>query len=296
VYGQFHQLKSDDSGTISGRFSSSAPNLENIPARDEELGPLVRSLFEPENGEDWYSDDYSQIEYRGIVHYGIGPSADRCRKMYNEDPKTDFHNMVVDMTGIPRKRAKNINFGKSYGMGVATAAAQMGCTEDEARFFIDQYDREMPFVGELLTRCAGVVEKRGFLTTILGRRARFEMWENKKWSGKGDACLPLAAAQAKWGVGNIRLAGTYRALNRLIQGSAADIFKKALADIWKAGICDVLGAPLNLVHDEVCWSVPKNAVAHKAHDEAVNLMRNVVKLSVPLLVDTESGPNWGAMT
>lgn len=203
--------------------------------------------------------------------------------------------MVVDMTGLNRKRAKNINFGKSYGMGVKTAAVNMGVTEAEAQFFIDQYDREMPFVGELLQRCSDVVQQRGWLKTILGRRARFELWEQKSYNNKAAELLPYEKAVEKWGRSKTKRAGTYKALNRLIQGSAADIFKKAIADINNAGVYKVLGAPLNLVHDEICSSRPRTKEAVEAHREAVHLMKNVVKLSVPLLVDSEVGPAWGSV-
>jgi DNA polymerase-1 len=167
-------------------------------------------------------------------------------------------------------------------------------SEDEARSFIDTYDREMPFVKDLLASVGKVAEQRGWIKTILGRRARFELFE-ERGGGYGALCLPYDKAVEKWGKHRIIRAGTYKALNRLIQGSAADIFKKALSDIWKSGVCDVLGCPLNLVHDEVCWSVPRAQAAKEAHDHSLELMRNAVKLSVPLLVDSECGPSWGAV-
>ena len=305
IHGRFHLLKADEGGTISGRLSSSQPNLENIPAgekdatmlqvdgEDRRLGKWVRSLFLPDEGETWNSSDYSQVEYRILTHFGRGESAERARHAYQTDPTTDFHNMVVEMTGLGRKRAKGINFGKAYGAGPATLAANMGVSVEEATAFLHTYDKEMPFVDELLNDVKDVAERRGYIKTILGRRARFEMYESKKWADKNEVLYTLEQATERFGPRNFRRAKCYKALNRLIQGSAADIFKKALLDIHQAGIMDVLGAPLNLVHDEICWSVPEGKEAAQAHEHALELMKGAVKLSVPLLVDSESGPNWG---
>lgn len=294
VYGQFHQTKSDEGGTISGRLSSSCPNLENIPARDEELGPAIRSMFLPDEDEEWISADYSQIEFRLLVHYGRGPSADEARRKYFESVKTDFHDLVAQMTGLARKRAKGINFGKAYGMGVGTAAESIGCSEREAREFIAQYDRELPFVGELLDAVGTEAQNRGWIRTILGRRARFELWESKDWSDKSPA-MTYEKALEKWGVYKIRRAKTHAALNRLIQGGAADLFKMALVKILRAGITTVLGAPLNLVHDEICWSRPRTKAGAEAINEMAHIMRTAIPLTVPVLVDVERGPNWGEL-
>lgn len=118
IFGQFHPLRNDDSGTVSGRFSSSTPNLQNIPARDPELGPLIRSIFVPDEADAvWGSFDYSQIEYRMLVHYGTGPSAELARSQYCTDPTTDFHAFVSELTGVPRKEAKGINFGLCIAEG-----------------------------------------------------------------------------------------------------------------------------------------------------------------------------------
>ena len=305
VYGQFHQLRNDTNGTISGRFSSSNPNLENIPKRDEtaieideedwKLGKLIRSCFLPDEDEDFCADDYSQVEYRGIVHYGTGPSAERCRELYQKDPETDFHNLVVEWTGLPRSRAKGINFGKSYGMKAATAARQMGCDIETAKEFIALYDKELPFVEELLTRASKTAEQRGYVTTILGRRARFTLWEVRNWeTSKKDGAMAEDKAREKYG-NAIRRARCYTALNRIVQGGCADIFKKALSVNWKAGVFaqGALGAPLNLVHDETNTSRRRDKVAVEAHREMLYNMENCVKLSVPLIVSPGVGPNWG---
>src|SRR5574340_839674 len=247
VYGQFHPLRGNGRGTISGRFSSSNPNLENLPARDEEWGPEIRSLFIPEEGEEWIKDDYSQIEYRFICHYGRGPSAEAARSAYRTNPDTDFHQWVSGIAGIERKPAKTLNFGKSYGMGVKSTIqglATLGIDEATARAFIKKYDTQMPFVKELLQYCSKVGQQRGYVKTILGRRARFIFWEPLSWSLKNKP-LPFHMAQQEWG-NNIQRAMTFTALNRICQGGAADVFKTALVQIHQAGIMDVLKAPRNL--------------------------------------------------
>lgn len=306
IYGQFHPLRSDEGGTVSGRFSSSKPNLENIPERDEtavefdeeewKLGHLIRSCFLPDEGEEFCVDDYSQVEYRGIVHYGRGPSAEKCRRMYIEDPTTDFHSLVMEWTGLGRKPTKTINFGKSYGMKAATAATRMKCTLAEAEAFLAKYDAELPFIEDLLQWACGIAKTRGYVKTILGRKARFDLWESTNWgASKKDGSMSYEKAVEKYGQHSVVRAKCYTALNRIVQGSCADIFKSALSVAWKAGVFDpkALGAPLNLVHDETDTSNRGDKIAEEAHAELINIMKTNITLSVPLLVDSERGPNWG---
>ena len=287
---QFNQLRSDEYGTVSGRFSSSNPNLQNIPARDEEIGPLIRSLFLPEEGETWVSHDWSQIEFRALTHYAVGDGADLARAMYNENPSTDFHVMASELTGVPRKPAKNLNFGLVYGMGETALASHLGKSKEEAQPIFDQYHTNMPFIKETYNLAGQRASQRGFITTLLGRRARFNLWESSKWSDKGDA-LPEGDARDKWG-NKVRRAHTHKALNRLLQGSAADIMKKAMADIWAANIGL---APLLTVHDELDWSCPNTAAGHEAMREANHIMTTCVKMKIPLLVDEEMGESWGTI-
>lgn len=291
IYGQFHSLRSDEGGTVSGRFSSSRPNLQNIPSRDEELGPLVRSLFIPEDGCDWVKDDYSQVEYRILAHYGAGESADAVRALYCNQPDVDFHQMVADLCGISRKPAKSINFGLVYGMGKAALAANLGRTIAEAEPLFAQYHEKMPFVKELSADVISAASNRGWIKTLLGRRARFTLYESADWDQSKQA-VPLPYDKAVEKYGRVRRAKTHKALNALIQGSAADVLKKAMYDIWKSGACDYI-TPHLTVHDELDWSVPKTKRGKEAHDEVLNIMQTCVKLRVPLICDTESGPSWG---
>lgn len=302
IHGQFHQLRNDDYGAVSGRFSSSNPNLQNIPARDEELGPLIRGLFLPDEGEIWHSDDWSQIEYRLLVHYAMGKGAEKTRQRYRDDPTTDFHEYVAQLADIDRKPAKNINFGLVYGMGEPAMASNMGRELSEIKPIFKQYHEEFPFVKYTYDKVAKRAEFRGYIHTLLGRRRRFELYEPrnwnvaKKWREKGEGAKPLEQALLveEWGGENgIKRAGGHKALNALLQGGAADCMKIAMVQIWESGVCDVLGAPLLTVHDELNWSAPDTAEAEKAHQESLNIMETCVPLRVPLLVDTGKGANWG---
>lgn len=299
IYGQFHPLKGDENGTITGRFSASQPNLQNIPARDEELGPLLRGLFLPEPGEDWVKDDYSQVEFRILAHYGVAmkhPSAYEVAALYRNDPTTDFHVMVAKLCDIARKPAKNINFGLVYCMGEPTMAANLGRPLEEVKPLFDAYHAKLPFVSELQKAAAKAATKNGYVHTILKRRGRFETWEPKGWDASRDAePLPYEEAVEKWGEKKIKLAGTYKALNKIIQGSAADVMKKAMGMIWKAGCCvpEALGCPLLTVHDELDWSQPRTKLAQEAHKEVIRIMETAVQLTIPLICDSEIGPDWG---
>jgi DNA polymerase I-like protein with 3'-5' exonuclease and polymerase domains len=296
IHCQFNQLKGEDGGTIA-RFSSSNPNLQNLPARDEELGPLVRGLFIPEDGETWERHDESQIEYRLLVHFAIGPKADEARKAYRDDPKTDFHKMCAEFCGIDpedkvaRKRVKGVNFGKTYGAGAPKLAAIIGCSLQEAEEFIQLYDEKLPFQSATLNAAMKWAEKQGFVSTILGRKQRFLLWEPM---GYGHDKPPMRESAAREAYGpRIKRYKTYAALNRKLQGSGADLMKKAMVDIAEAGILSVLGAPLLTVHDELDYSVPQTAAGREAAAEAKRLMEQAVPLKVPVYVEASSGKDWG---
>jgi len=186
IHTQFHQMKSDDGGTVSGRFSSSTPNLQNIPARDPELGPMVRGLFLPEEGEIWEKADYSQIEYRLCLHYASGEDADEARAQYQSDPTTDFHQLVAEIVGIPRRPAKTINFGLLYGMGNEALAAQLNLPLHKAVELAGQYHNRLPFAKKLLEDVDKVASNRGWIRTIGGRRCRFPYWQPDRWPGDNE--------------------------------------------------------------------------------------------------------------
>lgn len=293
LHAELHNLKSDEGGTITGRFSCSNPNLQNIPREG-----LVRSLFLPEPGELWYSDDYSQIEYRLLVHYARGSAAIAAREAYINNPEMDYHayvkQIIMDRTGkdIARSHVKNINFGLMYTMGKQALAANLELPISEAEKLFEIYHSSLPYVQETQRQMAARGNQRGYVHTLLKRRRRFDLWEPAKFGDKRPALRHVNAVEKYV---HVKRAKTKDALNTVSQGGCADIMKLAMSKIWDAGICDVLGAPLLTVHDELDFSVPETVAAHEAHTAALDIMRNCVKLKVPLLVSSKSGINWGEL-
>jgi len=315
IHAQFNQMKSDQYGTVSGRFSSSNPNLQNIPSRDEILAPLVRGLFIPEDGHQWRRFDWSQIEYRMLVHHAIGESGEEARQLYRTKPDTDFHKatqkQVLDLTGkdLGRKPTKNINFGLVYGMGIPTLAKGLGLPEEFVRDLFEHYHKAVPFVKETFNLASSLASRRGYVKTILGRRARFDQWEYGKFlypaqkkrmidSGEVaddyfDTVTSQAAAAEKW-KGCFQRAFTHKALNRVLQGGAADGMKKAMVEIWESGTCDVVGPPLLTVHDELDFDDPMTVESEEAFEEIKYIMEHCLpQVKVPLIADEEKGPDWG---
>lgn len=265
----FHPLKSDEYGTVSGRFSSSKPNLQQVPAMDDDTakddalrGKLVRKLFLPEPDHTWAKLDYSQIEYRVIAHYALGPGAEELRKAYNDNPNTDYHQRIQDSTGFSRREAKRLNFGGSYGMGAETASKKFGWTKEEAELFMSAYHRAAPYLKYTRQRVIQRAEERGYIYTLLGRRARVH---------------PSRSMSSFF--------------NRLIQGSAADIMKASMVKAYEAGVFNVLKPHLT-VHDELDVSVPPTKAGKEALAELKIIMETALQLSVPLIVDCHEAANW----
>jgi DNA polymerase I-like protein with 3'-5' exonuclease and polymerase domains len=285
IHAEINQLRSDSGGTVTGRFSYSNPNLQQIPARNKELGPAIRSLFIPEEGHTWGVFDYSQQEPRLVVHYAALQSlygVNDVLDAYN-DSNVDFHQIVADMAEIPRSQAKTINLGLFYGMGKNKLQAELGVSKDKADNLFRQYHSRVPFVKQLMDNVSSRAQNRGQIRTLLGRLCRFHLWEPNQFGIHKP--LPHADALTEHGPG-IKRAYTYKALNRLIQGSAADMTKKAMIDLYKEGI-----TPHIQVHDELDISVENSLEANKIKD----IMEGAVELEVPNKVDYESGPNWGTI-
>ena len=200
-----------------------------------------------------------------------------------------------------RKKVKNINFGVIYGAGVPTMAATMGVSLIEAESFLETYHADLPFAKATQKEFTRKINRRGYIFTLLKRRARFPFWEPSSFTGakknRTFKPLPYAEAVEEWGVHNIKRAYAYSALNRGLQGSAADLMKKAMVDIWESGICspDVIGAPSVTVHDELGWSAGRSERELEAIREVKHIMETCIPLSVPILADVEYGPDWGHM-
>ncbi len=284
IHAEINQLRGDNGGTVTGRFSYSNPNLQQIPARNKELGPMIRSLFIPEEGHTWGVFDYSQQEPRLVVHYAALQNlygVDDVLDSYNNDPNTDFHTIVADMANIPRSQAKTINLGLFYGMGKNKLQAELGVDKETSDGLFKQYHDRVPFVKQLMDNVMQRSQQRGQIRTLLGRLCRFHLWEPNMF-GMHKA-MTHDAALLEHGPG-IRRAYTYKALNKLIQGSAADMTKKAMIELYKEGII-----PHIQVHDELDISIESPEHASKIKE----IMENAVELKVPNKVDYESGPNWG---
>ena len=285
IHAEIHQMRSDQGGTVTGRFSYSNPNLQQIPARHAILGPLIRSIFIPEKDCEWGIFDYSQQEPRLVVHYASMKNylgADKFVDKYREDETTDFHNMVSKIADIPRKQAKTINLGLFYGMGTGKLMSELGVDQETAMDILAGYHERVPFVKKLMLDTQRVASDKGFLTTLEGRRCRFDEWESAtEW---GQKSLPLDAARREYGEHQIKRAWTFKALNRLIQGSAADQTKKAMLELHKQGYLAHIQ-----VHDELDFSVASDKDKSKIKD----IMEQAVKLQVPSKVDVECGSNWG---
>ena len=284
IHADINQIRSDQGGTVTGRFSYSNPNLQQIPARNKDLGPLIRSLFIPESGCEWGCFDYSQQEPRLVVHYASldqDTSVFGVKDAYEENVKSDFHQTVADMAQIPRTQAKTINLGLFYGMGKGKLQAELGVSKEKAEELFTIYHSRVPFVKRLMNSVSHRAQKSGQIRTLLGRLCRFHLWEPNLF-GMHKA-LPFEQAIQEHGPG-IRRAYTYKALNKLIQGSAADMTKKAMLNLYKEGI-----VPHIQIHDELDISVESDSQAKKI----IEIMENAVTLEVPNKVDYESGKNWG---
>ena len=284
IHAELHPLRSDVGGTVTGRFSYSNPNLQQIPARHGEIGPMIRSLFIPEEGTLWGAFDYSSQEPRIVVHYsklmGFRGASDFAEQ-YSVDARTDFHQMAADIVGVPRKQAKDINLGLFYGMGSKKLAASLGLEFEDAKELFAEYHDKVPFVRELSDYAINRASRKGVIRTVLGRRCRFDKWEPNKYGSWKP--MTYQEAYAEHGPA-IKRAFTYKALNKLIQGSAADQTKAAMVALANEGIL-----PMIQVHDELDVSV-------ESEDQAkmiTEIMQDCVKLEVPSVVDAEFGPNWG---
>ena len=283
IHSEINQIRSDQGGTVTGRFSYNNPNLQQIPARHKHLGPLIRSLFIPEEKHMWGCFDYSQQEPRILVHFaslmkleGTGSIVDA----YN-DGSAESHQMIAHMAGIERKQAKTINLGIMYGMGKNKLMAELGLLKDAAEKLLKTYHQRAPFVKMLSEAVARRADDSGKIRTIGGRLCHFDMWEPHGFGIKKP--LPHADALREHGPG-IKRAFTYKALNKLIQGSAADMTKLSMLALYREGVI-----PHIQIHDELDISVSSIEEAQKI----INVMEQAVELQVPNKIDYESGTNWG---
>jgi len=317
IHADINQIRGEKGGTITGRFSMSNPNLQQIPAKGF-IGKKMRELFLPEEGYMWGAFDYSQQEPRIVVHYALKlglHGAETVADSYRNDPSADFHRIVATMANIPRITAKTINLGLFYGMGKMKLAEQLNLEYMEAKELFEKYHNHVPFVRRLSYDLQEFAGRNKFLYTLEDRFCRFDKWEpmDKKWNAqekrfviKGDKPVPLLSkedaevlykselmdkgyppdSELKNFENHYQPAFIYRALNKLIQGSAADMTKKAMVLLYEKGVL-----PHIQIHDELCVSIKSESEAK----EIKKIMEEAIKLEIPNKVDYESGPNWGSI-
>ncbi len=314
LHAEVNQLRDDDGGTRSHRFSYSDPPLQQMPspkrgsAEAKAAGRLIRSCFLPEEGEEWYSCDYSQQEFRLMVSDAAAlhlPKSDWAVAKYENDPSTDFHNVAVELTGLARPEAKDVNFAKAFGAGVNKFSEMTGRSPEESRRIMEQYDEELPFIKMLSDRCRKAADKRGYIKLIDGARCRFDLWEpgwgyeapdengvmrRKPWHLACDHETALRRAEKgsghDWEGHTLKRAFTHKAMNRRIQGSAARQTKIAMRELWRAGV-----VPLLQMHDEINCSFGEA----EAGVRLKRTMENAVRLNIPVKADLGAGPSWGEL-
>jgi DNA polymerase I-like protein with 3'-5' exonuclease and polymerase domains len=255
------EVENDHSYLAGGVFNhnSSMPNLQNQPSRSKDAKNLIRGLFRPEDGCVWAKTDYSQIEYRIFAHYAVGQGAEELRTAFNLNPELDMHQATADKAGCSRSTAKTVNFGVIYGMGANKLARTISVANPQE--FLAQYHAQNPFLKQTMRSCSRTAETRGYVKTVLGRRARLDKERS------------------------------FVALNRVVQGSAAEVMKLAMLKTWEAGIYNVL-TPHLTVHDEMDVSVPLTPEGIAALAEQKYIFENALKFKVPLLTETEVGTSW----
>ncbi len=264
--------------TKSFRYSSVMPNGQQIPSKggfilkdgDKEINisfpALTRALFVRSKGCVFGKIDYGQIEYRLICNIACGQSGDEVRRAYAENPHLDFHKYVCDLTGLDRKRAKNMSFGVSFGMGLPSMAENFGWTMEQAEEISDAYHSKMPFVAPTLALVGDVAKERGYIKTVYGSHAR--LLDKKK---------------------------SYTMLNRYTQGSGAECLKLSIVTAYKEGLWEKLKVA-NTVHDELNmpYLEPTEESMIALYRMAEIMRTSMPNLRVPLEAEIEIGDNWAS--
>lgn len=277
VHTSYHQT-----GTVTGRLSSSDPNLQNIPIRTE-VGRQVRRAFIAEEGCLFLSADYSQVELRVMAHIsqdqGLLSAFEQGEDIHASTAATVMNVPLSQVTPEMRRIAKSINFGLSYGMGAYGLAQRTGLSQEEAAEFIANYFARYPQVGEYIEETKRMAREKGYVSTLLGRRRYFpELRSTSRAHGR------------------VKRAVERMAINMPIQGSAADILKIAMIRLYGALQERGLASRLILqVHDELVLEVPEGE-AKTVAPLVRSVMEGAYELRAPLKVDIKVGKNWEEMS
>ncbi len=261
--------------TRTGRLSSIEPNLQNIPIRTE-YGKLIRKAFIAEDDSILLSSDYSQIELRVFAHFSKVPNwIDAFKNDLDIHTRTAMDIFGVtkeNVTPLMRRQAKAVNFGILYGISSYGLAEDIGVSVKEAKAFIDKYFETYQGTKIYMDNVVKEAYQKGYVTTIMNRKRKIDELKNTNYM--------------------IRQQGERMALNTPIQGSSADILKKAMVDIYKEFENNNLKSKMLLqVHDELIFNVIKDEEV-KVKNIVEKCMNSVYKLDVPLKVDIETGINW----
>jgi len=291
IHAEIHPYRSPEGGTRSHRFSYSNPPLQQMPSLNPELASAIRGVFLPERDREWTIFDYSQQEPRLTVHYAVLAEVlgwEDALAYYTEaGSEGDYHAMVAKLTGIPRPRAKIINLALAYGMGIALLAAKLGVSLEEAKRIMTVYHDRVPFIRRLTDLCSKKANQRGYIQLIDGARCHFDLWEPQRWRDDEDyKPLPRERAFATWKGRSLKRAFTHKAMNRLIQGSAARQTKLAMLELWRHG-----HVPMLQMHDDLNFSTAPGDT--RTRREIYDIMKNIIPLQVPMKVDVEVGKDWG---
>lgn len=285
---------------VTGRMSSSKPNTQNLPSRNE-LAKVVRSIFVPGEGFDhWRKYDFSSVESRILAHFAVGQGSKALRQEYNTNPETDYHTYNKDMIkrlvglDLDRKKVKQCGFSLIYGASENKLKRMLELSDVEAETFFTAFHEGLPYIQATMKHLSAKAEADGFTTTVMGRRALFDRWE-PKFSRKGERPVAFRFKEAVEFYGpNLKRAHLHKASNYTIQGSAADLMKAGLVKCWEDGIYDQIGVPRLIVHDE-CDHACVADCDEEAFKEMKHIMETAVKFKVPIRMDGEWGPSWGEL-
>lgn len=261
--------------TRTGRLSSISPNLQNIPARGE-YSSLIRSAFVPDSDSVLLSSDYSQVELRVFAHMSNTENLINAfvedKDIHTKTASDIYHVSMDEVTKDMRRTAKAVNFGIVYGISSFGLADDLGIDFKEAKSFIDNYLNTYPGIVKFMEDTKAGAYRDGFVKTLMGRKRVIEELQNKNFM--------------------IRSSGERMALNTPIQGTAADILKKAMVEIYaEMNKRNLKSKMLLQVHDELVFNVV-NEELEEVKELVRDLMENAYKLSVPLKVEIEYGSDW----
>ena len=282
IYGEIRphlRMKAARSRSASAIKSAAATNTETRRG----MGPPIRGVFQPEEGEFWATADASQQEFRGWVHYGVQhslPSAQEAAKAYHADPDTDFHKLVGEMTGLGRDTAKTANFAKGYGSGVATFAKTIGKSHAEAAAIMAQYDAKLPFVAKLFHIEQEKAARTGITRLYDGALRHWNLYAPQRRDREAcsfeEARRRVTDPEHPWCGQHLGRAGTRKAFNALVQGLGARHTKLWMRLCFREGII-----PLLQMHDALECSV----TSREQGEMIARLGEEAVSLNVPMKVD-----------